>query len=185
MSKASERKKARRRKRLAARDDGWIPADLYEELTPESQLPPRNVTDAWLGVGSSLEDGFPDEVVEVIRQAQHFERRITQRGWTFDSANSNDRFASWFFEPSGTEPEDEALEPVTRVWLTVSWDDLADPDVFPSAVNVLLVGSGEKEHSFRLPPEDFFERIDAVESYRIGDPRPLSHQGCEELRYLS
>jgi hypothetical protein len=187
VSKASERKKARRRKRQVSRDARWIPADIYDELAiaPDAQLAPRNVTDALMGVRSSLDDGYPDDVVELVREAQGFERRLTQRGWTFDSEFSRDGFASWFFEPSGSEPDDEALEPVTRVWLTVSWDDQADPDAFPSVVNVLLVGSGEKELSYRLPPEDFLERIDVIESYRIGDPHPLSHEGCDELRDLS
>jgi hypothetical protein len=176
MSKASERKKTRRKKRRAAQNVRWIPADIYDELAggSDAQLAPRHVADALLGAGNSLGDGYPDEVVELVREAQRFEYRLTQRGWTFDSDFSDDGFASWYFEPSGTEFVDESLEPVTRVWLTVFWDDLASPDDFPSVVNVLLVGSGEKELSYRLPPEDFFERIDAVESYRIGDPRSLA-----------
>lgn len=173
MSKQSERKKARRRKRLAVREAKALPDWAFGDEQEELELAPRNVTDVLLGVGNLLDDGYPDEVAEVVDMAVLFERRITQRGWTFDCEFSHNGFANWFFAPSGTELEDETLEPVTRVWLTVFWDALHDPNDFPDVVNVLLVGSGEKDLSRRPTTERFFELIDAIEAYRIGDPRPV------------
>lgn len=175
MSKPTDRKKSRRQKRLARRAEWDTIVKLAEELADDAALnvAPRNVTDVLLGVCNTPDDDYPADVVEVVSQAQQLERRILQRGWTFDSEFSSTAFASWFFEPSAREFEDEALEQVTRVWITVNWDDVTDPNDFPYCVNVLFVGSGERDISRRPTLDDFFEQIDAIESYRVGDAAPI------------
>src|SRR5690242_20058730 len=158
MSKPSTRKKARRQKRLAQKVVWERITSMYDELdeSEPATLPPRNVTDAFLGVGNSLEDDdYPAEVVEVVQQAQRFEHRILQRGWTFDAEHSKESFVTWYFAPSVAEFDDEIREPVTRVWLTVFWDDLSDPNDFPDCVNVLLVGAGDRDISRRPTPDHF------------------------------
>ena len=55
----------------------------------------------------------------------------------------------------------------------MNWDDVTDPNDFPYCVNVLLVGSGERDISRRPTLDDFFEQIDAIESYRVGDAAPI------------
>jgi hypothetical protein len=174
MSKPSVRKKARRQRRQARRVEWATLSAMVDEWEEGAiRLAPRNVTDALLGVDNSLEDSdYSAEVVELVQQAQQFERRIMQRGWAFDAEHSKESFVSWFFAASGTEFADDALEQVTRVWLTVSWDDTTDPDYFPACVNVLLVGAGESEVSQRPTPVRFFDQIDAIEAYRPGDLTP-------------
>ena len=174
MSKPSDRKKARRQKRQAKRVEWDTIVKLAEELADDGSfdLAPRDVTDVLLGVGNTPDDDYPDDVVEVVSQAQQLERRILQRGWTFDSEFSRMAFACWFFAPSATEFDDETLEQVTRSWITVNWDDVSDPNDFPFCVNVLLVGSGERDISRRPTLDNFFEQIDAIEGYRVGQPVP-------------
>jgi hypothetical protein len=186
MSKPSARKKARRQKRHARRAEWASLSALMNDPEQGVRLAPRNVTDALLGVDNSLEDSdYPAEVVELVRQAQRFEHRIMHRGWTFDAEHSKESFVSWYFTPSGTEFEDDTLEPVTRVWLTVFWDDLTDPNDFPDCVNVLFVGSSERDISQRPTPDRFFDQIDAIEAYRPGDPVPAlvsrGRVGCRRL----
>ena len=175
MSKPSGSKKARRQKRLARRTEWDTIVKLAQELDDDASfdLAPRNVTDVMLGVGEALEDDDPPDVVERVSQAQRFEVEILRRGWTFDHEFSRPAFASWFFAPSVTEFDDETLEPVTRIWMTVNWEDVTDPNNFPYCVNVLFVGSGERDISRRPTLDNFFELIDEIESYRLGDATPL------------
>ena len=80
MSKGSDAKKARRRKRQAARDTRLVPHEMVDQLAD-----------------------IPDAVVADLAE---FDDRITARGWTFDEEQSNDDYAVWFYEPSGAQVED-------------------------------------------------------------------------------
>ena len=134
MSKASEAKKARRQKRQAARDANWIPEPLLNELTDD---------------------------IELAAELERFDERITERGWTFDDEKSDEEFAIWFYEPSGTEVGNDGLEPVTTIWMFA-------PEG-AEFVHLVLVGSAEES---LLTPDEFFDRIEAIESYRVADRLP-------------
>ncbi|OBB23114.1 hypothetical protein A5792_32250 [Mycolicibacterium peregrinum] len=94
MSKGSDAKKARRRKRQAARDTRLVPHEMVDELAD-----------------------IPDAVVADLAE---FDDRITTRGWTFDEEQSDDDYAVWFYEPSGAQVDDGL--PVTSLWLDAAED---------------------------------------------------------------
>jgi hypothetical protein len=112
---------------------------------------------------------LPDNVIEdlVATQAaiatdlEAFDERITERGWTFDDDDSDDEFAFWLYKPSVADIGDEELVPVTTIWMS------ADEDA--EIVHLMLAGSGEDSE---LTPDEFFEHIDVIEGYRLGDLRP-------------
>jgi hypothetical protein len=137
MSKASEAKKGRRKKRQATRDERWVPDSTLDEL---------EATDA----------------VNVAAELEVFDARITERGWTFDDELSDDDFAVWFYTPSGAAVGNEGLERVTSICLLAAEN--------AEVVHLVLVGTAE-EHL--LDPEEFFERIESIEAYRVGNPVPV------------
>lgn len=94
MSKQSDAKKARRRKRQAARDTRLVPHEMVDQLAD-----------------------IPEAVVADLAE---FDDRITARGWTFDEEQSNDDYAVWFYEPSGAHVQDGL--PVTSLWLDAAED---------------------------------------------------------------
>ncbi|AIY44850.1 hypothetical protein [Mycolicibacterium fortuitum] len=94
MSKQSDAKKARRRKRQAARDTRLVPHEMVDQLAD-----------------------IPEAVVADLAE---FDDRITARGWTFDEEQSNDDYAVWFYEPSGAPVQDGL--PVTSLWLDAAED---------------------------------------------------------------
>ncbi|MGV0740430.1 hypothetical protein [Mycobacterium sp. DBP42] len=94
MSRGSDAKKARRRKRQAVRNVNRISAESVDQLAD-----------------------IPDAVVADLAE---FDERITQRGWEFDEEQSNDDYAVWFYEPSGAHVEDGL--PVTSLWLDAAED---------------------------------------------------------------
>jgi len=172
VSRNSDAKKARRKKRRAARDERWIPDTVLDALVQDSEneLPPRNVIEAILGVGHLPEDGIPAEDVELVETATKFDEWITARGWTFDSDFSAGGLASWLYGPSAIEFDDEQYEPVTRIWFTVgdAYDD------FPEQVNAALVGTGGADGAlYAVGPDRVLEHIDAIEAYRPGDVVPV------------
>jgi len=95
--------------------------------------------------------------VELVEGLERFDARITERGWAFDDDQSDEEFVIWFYPPSGAEVGD-GLEPVTTIWMHV--DENAE------FVHLILVGSADDQ---RMTPDEFLERIDAVEAYRSGD----------------
>ncbi|MCV7217300.1 hypothetical protein H7J51_18670 [Mycobacterium crocinum] len=144
MSRNSDAKKARRKKRQAHRDDRWIPGDVKDTLD--------------------------DVDVELAQAVETFDEWLTTRGWTFDAEFSTDTLISWFFEPSATAVADERYEPVTRIWITASGDD----DDFPEGVKAVLVGTGEDQGAlYTVAPEVLLAHIDSIESYRPGDTTPV------------
>ena len=82
MSRRSDQKKARRKKRQAARDKTWLPA----------------------GVGEAVAD--------VVADLEDFDARLTERGWQFNDPEDpaddpdDDVGVSWFWPPSFTEADD-------------------------------------------------------------------------------
>ncbi|MET0450122.1 MAG: hypothetical protein ABW004_17045 [Aeromicrobium sp.] len=126
MSRSSAAKKARRKKRVVARNDSWL----------------------------------PDEVHAEIQGVARIANEIIPRGWQFDTDFSTDDFVTWYYPPSAVEESedvDEALEPVTRIWLT-----------HPDEPHVILVGSGEgdEDGDVTLTVEELFARLDEFEGRR-------------------
>jgi len=111
----------------------------------------------------------PDTVMEdlVATQAaiatdlEAFDARITERGWAFDEDESDEDFVFWLYEPSGTEVDGDEIAPVTTIWMSAAED--------AEMVHLMLVGTSE---SPEFTPEEFFERVDAIEAYRAGDVPP-------------
>lgn len=149
MSKRTEAKSARRKKRRAARDANWTPAGILDELS----------------------DAYADDI-EVAAELERFDERITQRGWTFDEEFSEEGFASWFYAPSADEVDEPHFEPVTRI--CASANDNSDlPDgapAFPQGVSVFFVGDAE---IFVCTHDELFEHLDVIEGYRLDDPYPV------------
>ena len=146
MSRDSQAKKARRRKRQAARDANWIPEPALEAV---------------------LADDDVDEITEAVAGIDEW---ITARGWVLDVENSAD-LVSWVYPPSAAEFDDEEREPVTRVWITVTEDDEEVVLEFGAA----LAGFGADDDLYALDPDALADGIAALESYRTGSPRPELH----------
>jgi len=53
------------------------------------------------------------------------------------------------------------LAPATTIWMS------ADEDA--EIVHLMLVGTSENDEFI---PEEFFEHVDVIEAYRVGDPPP-------------
>ena len=150
MSRKSADKKARRKKRQVTRNSRWLPDGAPE---PQPQ-----------------QEEFDDP--ELVEAVQKFEDWITERGWTFDLEFSTRGLASWYYEPSATEFEDEIHEVVTRVWFTVG--EYRDED-FPNLVSAALVGTGGADGAadgavYTVSPDQLIDQIEAIEAYRPGDP---------------
>jgi hypothetical protein len=131
VSRQTEAKKARRQKRRAVRDARWIP------------------------------DGVLDEVADNLELADVLERLdelVTQRGWTLDDENSDERDVAWVYEPAPSATDDC---PPTTIWITGE-----DNGEF---VYLLLTGTTE---GYRFEPDALLEHLDAIEAYRDGDPPP-------------
>jgi hypothetical protein len=95
--------------------------------------------------------------VELVEDLETFDARITQREWTFDEDQSDEEFVIWFYPPSGAVVG-EGVEPVTTIWMHVAEN--------AEIVHVILVGTADDR---QMTPDDFFEKIDAIEAYRSGD----------------
>lgn len=148
MSRDSQAKKARRRKRQASRDGAWLPAPVFEDvLSAEAES---------------------DEIGEAVAAVDEW---ITGRGWVLDTDNAGDHLVSWFYPPSAVEFDDDQREPVTRIWIVVEEDD----DELVLTFGATLVGAGEdaKDGPHLLDPQTLPDDIGALESYRPGLPLPV------------
>jgi hypothetical protein len=145
VSRNSDAKKARRKKRQATRDVRWMPDEVKDVLD--------------------------DVDVELAQAVETFDEWLTTRGWTFDAEFSTDTLISWFYEPSAAAVADEGYEPVTRIWITASGED----DDFPEAVKAVLVGTGGESDGklYTVAPEVLLAHIESIESYRPGDAVPV------------
>lgn len=110
-------------------------------------------------IPAAIVDQLADIPDGIVADLAAFDERITARGWTFDEEESGDDYAVWFYEPSGAEVADGL--PVTSLWLDAAEDG--------EVVRVVLVGTVE-QHAFSH--DELFERLDAIEIYRNGDPVP-------------
>lgn len=93
MSRKSDAKKARRKKRRAARDERWLP------------------------------DGVGEQVAEVVADLEDFDARLTERGWQFnDPEDPDDEIGvSWFWPPSFAEIDD--TEEIVRATVVALLED--------------------------------------------------------------
>jgi hypothetical protein len=137
VSRQSEGKKARRRKRQAARESGWLPDNVLDELVSTQAT--------------------------IATDLEAFDQRIAERGWTFDEDESDEDFVIWYYEPSGAEVAGDEVAPVTTIWMS------ADEDA--EVVHLMFVGTTDDSE---FTPDEFFEHVDAIEAYRLGDPPPAS-----------
>jgi hypothetical protein len=135
VSRRTEAKKNRRKKRRAAQHGNWLPDNVLDELVTTQAA--------------------------IATDLEAFDQRITERGWTFDEDESDEDFVFWFYEPSGADVDDDELAPVTTIWMS------ADEDA--QVVHLLFVGTSDDSE---FMPDDFFSHVDAIEAYRLGDPRP-------------
>ncbi|MDZ4267170.1 MAG: hypothetical protein U1D00_16000 [Mycobacterium sp.] len=91
MSRRSDAKKARRRKRQAARGQAWLPEDASERIA------------------------------EIVADLEDFDARLTQRGWVFseesDDDSDDDVGVVWFWPPSYAEVADSEMATATVVAL--------------------------------------------------------------------
>ena len=145
MSRNSHAKQARRRKRQAARDATWLPEPVYEELV------------------SADEDADP-----ISAALGDIDEWISGRGWVLDTENAAD-LVSWVYPPSAAEFDDENLEPVTRIWITVTEDD----DEVALEFGATVVGAGEWDDPYPLDPDTLADHLAVLEAYRPGLPRPV------------
>jgi len=95
VSKKSQAKKERRKKRRAARDARWLPDQVFDGLA---------------------------EDIEVAATLESFDARITERGWVFDEEASDDESALWTYPPSAFELAGEDVAPVTTILLLADED---------------------------------------------------------------
>jgi len=135
VSRQSEAKKARRNKRRAVRDASWVPDTVLDDLVTTQAA--------------------------IATDLEAFDSRITERGWTFDEDESDEDFVCWFYEPSGTDVDEDELAPATTLWMS------ADEDA--EIVHLMLAGTAEDSE---FTPEDFFGHADVIEGYRSGDVLP-------------
>jgi len=93
VSRRTQAKQARRKKRRVARDANWVPEGVL--------------------------DGLSDDI-ELAAGLERFDERITERGWMFDDELSDDESAVWFYPPSGAEVGDEKVQPVTTAFISAA-----------------------------------------------------------------
>jgi len=146
MSRDSQAKKARRRKRQAAREAAWLPAAAFEDVL-------------------SAEAEF-DEIGEAVAAVDEW---ITGRGWVLDTDNAGDQLVSWVYPRSAAKFDDAQREPVTRIWIAVEEDD----DELVLTFGAALVGAVGDDGLYLLDPETLPDDIAVIENYLPGQPLPV------------
>ena len=96
MSRRTDAKKARRKKRQATGTSNWLPADVLDELVTTQAA--------------------------IATDLEAFDERIIERGWEFDEDESDDEFAFWVYGPSAAEVDGDDLAPVTTIWMSADED---------------------------------------------------------------
>ena len=92
MSRKSQAKQARRKKRQATQNSRWLPDTVLDGLSGD---------------------------IELAAVLERLDERITERGWVFDEELSDDESALWYFIPSTAEvPDDGEVVPVTTIAMT-------------------------------------------------------------------
>lgn len=90
MSKRSDAKKARRKKRQAGRAQTGIPGDMEERLA------------------------------EIVADLEDFDAKLAERGWVFNEDGDDDTGVVWFWPPSYAEVADSGLATATVIALVES-----------------------------------------------------------------
>ncbi|MDA4109946.1 hypothetical protein [Mycolicibacterium holsaticum] len=93
MSRRTDAKKARRRKRRAARDERWVPYSVMDAMS---------------------------EDIELAAVLEEFDKRITERGWVFDDESSDDESALWCYPPSQADVVDDEIVDMTTIVLVAA-----------------------------------------------------------------
>jgi hypothetical protein len=89
VSRKSQAKQARRKKRQAAQNTRWLPETVLDGLSGD---------------------------IELAAVLERLDERITERGWVFDEELSDDESALWYFIPSTAEVADDGeVVPVTTI----------------------------------------------------------------------
>jgi hypothetical protein len=89
VSRKSQAKQARRKKRQAAQNTRWLPETVLNGLSGD---------------------------IELAAVLERLDERITERGWVFDEELSDDESALWYFIPSTAEVADDGeVVPVTTI----------------------------------------------------------------------
>jgi hypothetical protein len=96
VSRQTDAKKARRKKRRAARDANWLRDDVLNELVASEAA--------------------------IATDLEAFDQRITERGWTFDEDESDEEFVFWYYEPSAADVDGDGVAPVTTIWMSADED---------------------------------------------------------------
>ena len=92
MSRKSQAKQARRKKRRSVQSSRWLPETVLDGLSGD---------------------------IELAAVLERLDERITERGWAFDEELSDDESALWYFIPSTAEvPDDGEVVPVTTIAMT-------------------------------------------------------------------
>jgi hypothetical protein len=80
VSRRSQAKQARRKKRQATRNAAWLPDAAHQELS--------------------------DRLDDVIGGLEEFDARLTERGWVFNEDLDDDAGVLWYWPPSLAETDD-------------------------------------------------------------------------------
>jgi hypothetical protein len=96
VSRRTEAKKNRRKKRRAAQHGNWLPTNVMDELVTTQAA--------------------------IATDLEAFDARITERGWIFDEDESDEDFVFWLYEPSATEVDGDEIAPVTTIWMSAAED---------------------------------------------------------------
>jgi hypothetical protein len=92
VSRKSQAKQARRKKRQSVQNSRWLPDTVLDGLSSD---------------------------IELAAVLERLDERITERGWVFDDELSDDESALWYFIPSTAEvPDDGEVVPVTTIAMT-------------------------------------------------------------------
>ena len=112
----------------------------------------------WLpdAIFDEMSDDF--ELADVL---ERFDESVTQRGWVFSEEFSDEESALWFWPPSMVETTGDEVTPITTIVMFAEHD--------AEIASVMFVGTNEG-HPFRTG--ELFDHLDAIEAYRLGDPRP-------------
>jgi hypothetical protein len=92
VSRKSQAKQARRKKRQSSQNSRWLPDTVLDGLSGD---------------------------IELAAVLEQLDERITERGWVFDEELSDDESALWYFIPStAAVPDDGEVVPVTTIAMT-------------------------------------------------------------------
>ena len=165
MSRNSEAKKARRKKRLSGRGPVSAREPLFDDGPEGSEY------------DEEYDEEHDEEHDEIVAAVGEVSRWIGGRGWVLDVENSGDDLVTWVYPPSAAELGDDDLEPLTRVWLALEED--ADAVTIVMGATLVGAGVGDEESGedlrdglYELDLASLAEDVAVLEAYRVGAPWP-------------